>query len=220
MVYEFLHETRLIPIGTTPHLPAAVRLWTGDSRAHWEGDTLVVDVTNYNDKGSIHNSAATGYLQGVRQSQALHVVERFTMRDADTIQYEATIEDPKVFTRPWKISMPFQRQRGTDRVLEYHCQAEKEEANGDFEPEPRTWYLGANSSKPPQEFSPPAEKPQAWKAPASVRRTADGKPDRGGDSYACSDQGADGYGHRQAAGAGRTPTDFSCDWFNAVKWCK
>ena len=67
------------------------------------------------------------------------------MRDADTIQYEVTIEDPKVFTRPWKISMPFYRQRGMDRILEYHCQAEKEEAAGDFEPEPRTWYPGPNA---------------------------------------------------------------------------
>jgi len=120
MVYEFLHETRLIPIGTTPHLPAAVRLWTGDSRAHWEGDTLVVDVTNYNDKGSIHNSAAAGYLQGVRQSQALHVVERFTMVDADNIRYEVSIDDPNVYTRPWKAAVPMHREESY-KLYEYAC---------------------------------------------------------------------------------------------------
>jgi hypothetical protein len=120
MVYEFLHETRLIPIGTTPHLPAAVRLWTGDSRARWEGDTLVVDVTNYNDKGSIHNSAAAGYLQGVRQSQALHVVERFTMVDGDNIRYEVTIDDPNVYTRPWKAAVPMHREESY-RPYEYAC---------------------------------------------------------------------------------------------------
>jgi hypothetical protein len=120
MVYEFLHETRLIPIGTTPHLPAAVRLWTGDSRGHWESDTLVVDVTNYNDKGSIHNSAAAGYLQGVRQSQALHVVERFTMVDADNIRYEVTIDDPNVYTRPWKAAVPMRREESY-RLYEYAC---------------------------------------------------------------------------------------------------
>ena len=120
MVYEFLHETRLIPIGTTPHLPSAVRLWTGDSRGHWDGDTLVVDVTNYNDKGSIHNSAAAGYLQGVRQSEALHVVERFTMVDGDNIRYEVTIDDPNVYTRPWKAAVPMHREESY-RLYEYAC---------------------------------------------------------------------------------------------------
>src|SRR5262249_58475224 len=114
-------------------------------------------------------------MAGDFHSDALRVVERYTMRDADTIQYEATITDPKVFTRPWKISMPLYRQQGTDRVLEYHCQAEKEEANGDFEPQPRTWYPGPNAPAPAVAFRPPVQQPQAWKAPASIRRTADRK---------------------------------------------
>ena len=62
------------------------------------------------------------------------------MLDADTIQYEVTIEDPKVFTRPWKISMPLHRHKDMDRILEYQCQAEAEEANGLFERDPRLWY--------------------------------------------------------------------------------
>ena len=62
------------------------------------------------------------------------------MLDADTIQYEVTIQDPKVFTKPWKISMPLHRQKDMTRILEYQCQAEAEEANGAFERDPRTWY--------------------------------------------------------------------------------
>ncbi len=110
-----------------------IEFWMGDSRGHWEGDTLVVDVTNHNDRTWFD-------MAGDFHSEQLHVVERYTMRDANTIQYEATITDPKTFSRPWTISMPFYRQTEMPRLLEYHCQAEKEEANGDFERDPRTWY--------------------------------------------------------------------------------
>jgi hypothetical protein len=120
MVYEFMHETRLIPVDGSPHLPQSVRLWTGDSRGRWEGGTLVVDVTNYNDRGSVHNSAASGHLQGMRQSEALHVVERFTPVDANTIEYEVTIEDPNVYTRPWKAAVTLRRDRDY-KPYEYAC---------------------------------------------------------------------------------------------------
>jgi hypothetical protein len=105
----------------------------GDSRGRWEADTLVVEVTNHNDRTWFD-------MAGNFHSEALKVVERYTLRDADTLQYEATIEDPRVFTRPWKISMPMYRHKDMVRLLEYQCQAEKEEAIGDFEREPRTWY--------------------------------------------------------------------------------
>jgi hypothetical protein len=89
--------------------------WMGWSNGRWEGDTLVIDVTNqYEDTwfdraGNFH-------------SDALHVVERYTPRSADTINYEATIEDPKVFSRPWKISMPLYRRVEKDaRLLEFRC---------------------------------------------------------------------------------------------------
>jgi hypothetical protein len=72
----------------------------------------------------------------------MHLVERYTMLEANTILYEATIEDPGVFTRPWTIRMPLYRHTDMDRLLEYHCQAEAEEANGAFERDPRTWYPG------------------------------------------------------------------------------
>ena len=87
----------------------------GDSRGHWEGDTLVVDAKNFN--------ADTWFDHvGNFHSEQLHVVERYTMTDPDHIQYEATIEDPKVFTRPWKISMPlYRRVEKNVRLLEYEC---------------------------------------------------------------------------------------------------
>ena len=79
-------------------------------------------------------------MAGNFHSEMLHLLERYTLVDADTIQYDVTIEDPKVFTRPWKISMPLYRQKNMDRIFEYQCQAEAEEAGGAFERDPRTWY--------------------------------------------------------------------------------
>jgi hypothetical protein len=70
----------------------------------------------------------------------MRVTERYTLTDADTIRYEATITDPEVFARPWKISFPIRRIKNKIRLLEFQCQAEKEEKNGDFERENRTWY--------------------------------------------------------------------------------
>jgi hypothetical protein len=70
----------------------------------------------------------------------MRITERYTLTDADTIRYEATITDPEIFTRPWKISMPLRRIKNRARVLEFQCQAEKEEKNGAFERDPRTWY--------------------------------------------------------------------------------
>jgi hypothetical protein len=70
----------------------------------------------------------------------MHLTERYAMQDPDTIRYAVTIEDPKIFTKAWKISMPLYRDKDLDRVLEYQCNAEAEEANGAFPREPRTWY--------------------------------------------------------------------------------
>ena len=103
------------------HAPAEVRSWDGDSRGHWDGNTLVVDTTNFNGKGWIATSAATGRIKGIPQSEALHVIERFTRTDAGTIRYEVTIEDPNVYTKPWKVAMPLTRDAGYV-VYEYACQ--------------------------------------------------------------------------------------------------
>jgi hypothetical protein len=90
---------RIIPVTDSPHLPSHVRQWWGDSRGRWEGTTLVVDVTNFTPK--------TDY-QGSRES--LHLVERWTRIDANTVEYVATIEDPATWTRPWTVKQEMNRQ--------------------------------------------------------------------------------------------------------------
>ncbi len=118
--YEMIHEARIIPIDGSPHPPASVRLWNGDSRGRWEQNTLVVDTTNYNDKGWIATQAAAGRIKGVPQTASLHVVERFTPIDANTIEYQATLDDPKMFTRPWTVSIPLHRD-SSYQIYEYAC---------------------------------------------------------------------------------------------------
>jgi hypothetical protein len=185
ITFEWSQVHRTIYTNGAPH-PDGIDFWMGDSRGRWEGDTLVVDVRNHNDRTWFD-------MAGNFHSEALHVVERYTMRDVNTITYEATIEDPKVFTGPWTISMPLYRQTEADRIFEYQCQAEAEEANGAFEPEARTWYPG-----PTVPVQIPAEWKDVqtpWKAPASkgeIRRMADGKPDLQG--YFMPDGGGANYG--------------------------
>ena len=117
---EMIHDARVIPLDGRPHLGADVRSWDGDSRGHWERDTLVVDTTNFNGKGWIATNAAAGWLRGIPQSQAAHTVERLTRVDEDTIQYEATIDDPNVYTSSWKVAFPLNRDERY-RIFEYAC---------------------------------------------------------------------------------------------------
>ncbi len=119
--YEMIHNTRIIPIDGRPHLPPSVRLWDGDARGHWEGDTLVVDTTNYNDKGMIATSAATLRIRGVPHSDSLHVVERFRRTGPNEILWEAVIEDEKAYTSPWKVSIPLTKENGDYKLYEYAC---------------------------------------------------------------------------------------------------
>jgi hypothetical protein len=121
ILYEMIHNTRIIPMDGRPHLPSGVKLWDGDSRGHWEGNTLVIDSTNYNDKGWIATSAATGRIKGIPQSEALHVVERFTRVDRNTINYEVTIDDPNMYTKPWKVAISLNRETNY-QIYEYACQ--------------------------------------------------------------------------------------------------
>jgi len=119
--YEMIHEARIIPIDGRPPLPSEIKLWNGDSRGHWEGNTLVVDTTNYNNKGWISTAAATGRIKGIPQSEALHVVERFTRVDRNTISYEVTIADPNAYAKPWTVAVPLNRDAGY-QIFEYACQ--------------------------------------------------------------------------------------------------
>jgi len=115
MHFEQNRGSRIIPTDGRPHVGRNVRLWEMDSRGRWEGNTLVVDVTNANGRNWLD-------AQGNFASSAVHVIERLTMIDADTIHYEATIEDPNVYTRSWKIAFPIRRNRQPGHEqLEYAC---------------------------------------------------------------------------------------------------
>jgi hypothetical protein len=121
---EHMHTYRTIYVDGTKHLDG-VDFFDGDSRGRWEGDTLVVDVTNFNDQTWFDKA-------GNYHSEALHVVERFTRTSADTLTYTATVEDPKVFSRAFTISVPmFRHTEPNARLLEYECQSYREdEAKG------------------------------------------------------------------------------------------
>ena len=118
--YEMIHEARIIRLDEGRTLPSGIRLWNGDSRGHWEGNTLVVEVANYNDKGAIATNVGTRGARGIPRTEQLKVVERFTFTDADTLDYEVTIEDPNVYTAPWKVAMPLNRD-ATYELYEYAC---------------------------------------------------------------------------------------------------
>jgi hypothetical protein len=131
LLYEWNHMFRYIPLDGRPHVSPKIRLPMGDSRGRWEGNTLVVDVTNFTDRtwvvghGAPPEGAPASFLttgHGVFHTEALHVVERFTLIDADTIRYEARIEDPNVFTQPWTIQFnAFTRAPADHQLFEYAC---------------------------------------------------------------------------------------------------
>jgi hypothetical protein len=170
MAFEWELDYRLIYTDGTPHPTDGSDFWMGDSRGHWDGDTLVVDVSNINDKTWFD-------MAGDFHSDALHVTERYRMTDRDTIQYQATMEDAKVFTKPWTIDIALHRRADRDRLFEYSCQSEVEEVNGAFTREDRTWYPGS-AAAPPIAMAPSTRVPPAPAGPvANLRRTPDGKPD-------------------------------------------
>ena len=113
MAYEFASASRIVRMRKTGDAP--IDSWMGWSRGRWDGDTLVVDVTGFNDRTWFDRA-------GNFHSDALHVVERYSRTGPDHLWYEATIEDPKVFTRPWKLSMPlYRRTEKNAQLLEYKC---------------------------------------------------------------------------------------------------
>jgi hypothetical protein len=112
ILVEMIHDTRIIPLDGRPHMNGTVRQWLGDPRGHWEGNTLVVETTNFNDK-MFERGAATGFGAGVR------MIERIRRIGADQLDYELTVEDPATFTRPWTVSTPMIRTDGP--LFEYAC---------------------------------------------------------------------------------------------------
>jgi len=116
MLFEYVHATRNIFMDK-PHPRGPIEWWMGDSRGRWDGDTLVVDVVHFNDQTWFDRA-------GNFHSEAMHLVERYSLMDEDHIRYEATVEDPKVFTRPWKMNMVFYRHREPNfQLLDYECYA-------------------------------------------------------------------------------------------------
>ncbi len=108
ILHEMIHDVRIIPLDGRPHISPAVRQWFGDSRGRWEGNTLVVNTTNFTDKVSFRGS-----------TEGLHLIERFTRTDGGTVKYEFTIDDPKTFTKKWTAAIPM---TNTDeQIFEYAC---------------------------------------------------------------------------------------------------
>jgi hypothetical protein len=105
---EMIHDARTIQLDGPPHPSAAVQQWKGDSRGHWDGDTLVVDTTNYKPRAFMSVS-----------SEKLHVIERFSRSGPDTLKYEITIDDPGTWTKPWSLMIPLRH--SPDPVYEYAC---------------------------------------------------------------------------------------------------
>lgn len=114
ILQEMIHEARIIPLDGRPHAPSAVTSYLGDSRGHWDGDTLVVETTNFR-----RNVDETSYNCCGGASEHLSITERFTLLDARTIDYRYTVNDPTIFTRTWTVSLPMRRVDGP--IYEYAC---------------------------------------------------------------------------------------------------
>jgi hypothetical protein len=108
LLHEIDHSTRVIPTDGRPHLPQNIRQWQGDSVGHWDGDTLVVDTTNFTNLTAFRGS-----------SEKLHLVERFTRAADDTIIYQFTVEDPTTWDKPWTAEIPWMKTQGP--VYEWAC---------------------------------------------------------------------------------------------------
>ena len=109
IMQEMIHDVRIIPTDGRPHVASNVRQWLGDSRGHWEGNTLVVETTNFTDKTNFRGS-----------SQNLKVVERFTRTAGDTITYQFTVSDPSTWDKPWSAEIPMRK--SDSLIYEYACQ--------------------------------------------------------------------------------------------------
>jgi hypothetical protein len=108
--YEMIHETRIIPLNSPPHVGPSILSYMGDARGHWDGNTLVVETTNFKDATAFRNA----------NGATLKLTERFTRTAPDTVSWSVTVDDPKTWTRPWTFAMPLTRD-ATQPVLEYGC---------------------------------------------------------------------------------------------------
>jgi hypothetical protein len=115
ITYEMVHDTRVIPLDGRPHVGAGIRQYMGDARGRWEGNTLVVETSNFTDKTAIGVNG-----NGFPTTESLRLVERFTRTNEYTINYEVTIDDPKAFTGPWTMLIPLTTQPGY-LLLPYEC---------------------------------------------------------------------------------------------------
>src|SRR5262245_7917582 len=120
---EMVHTARIIPLDGRPHHPAEFPSWSGDSRGHWDGDTLVVETINFNDKTW---NQFSGWSWAVDEN--LHLVERFSLIDPDTVLYEFTVTDPTTWTKPWSAAVPLRRT--TNLMYEYACHEGNEGMEG------------------------------------------------------------------------------------------
>jgi hypothetical protein len=112
---EMIHDARIVHLDGRPHLPAAIRMWNGDSIGRWEGNTLVVDTTNFNDGGGFYGDAGGNF----GWDRNLHLIERFSLMDRDTLLYQFEIDNPTAFTRRWKGELTMTRTE--DRIYEFAC---------------------------------------------------------------------------------------------------
>jgi hypothetical protein len=117
---EMIHESRIIPLDGRPHVSPDIRLYMGDSRGHWEGSTLVVETTNFTDKDAIGSNGAGYPGDPGYHSDQMKIVEKFTRTGPKTLEYRATVIDPKTWTKPW--TMLIQLERNDDyQIIEYAC---------------------------------------------------------------------------------------------------
>src|SRR5215510_1539838 len=112
---EMIHDARIIHLGRREHLSPEIRLWLGDSIGRWEGATLVVDTTNFNDGGGFYGDAFANF----GWDRNLHLIERFSLLDANTLLYQFDVDNPSAFTQPWKGELTMVR--SPDRIFEYAC---------------------------------------------------------------------------------------------------
>ena len=116
---EMVHNARIVPIDGSPHLPSNIQKWSGDSRGHWEGDTLVVETTNFTDKTPAFQILSDGQIGTVGSGENLHLTERFTLTSESQLVYEYTVTDPTSFASPFTVAIPMQAT--DDQIFEYAC---------------------------------------------------------------------------------------------------